>query len=336
MNSLILSCLNKLHEQIEHEKNAYKMSDKKEYTIQNFRALNFEKVIKIIKKINFEITNSEQIKDIKGIGTGTIKRIDEILKTGSLKELKNNGTTNELKEIIGIGDSTAYKLSNRYGINTVSQLISAVKNNQIKITEQIRLGLKYYGIVQRNIPRKETELIEKYINNEATKINKNLQIVFCGSYRRENTVSGDIDVLVYHNDIITKNDIKSNEKYLELLVNNLIKNKFIVDNLTNKNYSVKYMGFCKYKNNPVRRIDIRFIAKESLASALLYFTGPYELNTLMRIEAKKQNMLLNEYGIFKIKNNKFTKINVLNEKDIFHLLGMKYLHPNEREKYNQT
>jgi DNA polymerase/3'-5' exonuclease PolX len=96
------------------------------------------------------------------------------------------------------------------------------------------------------------------------------------------------------------------------------------------------MGFCKYKDNPIRRIDIRFIAKESLASALLYFTGPYELNTLMRIEAKKQNMLLNEYGIFKIKNNKFTKINVLHEKDIFHLLGMEYLKPNEREKYSQA
>jgi DNA polymerase/3'-5' exonuclease PolX len=336
MNSLILSCLNKLHEQIEHEKNAYKMSDKKEYTIQNFRALNFEKVIKIIKKINFEITNSEQIKGIKGIGTGTLKRIDEILKTGNLKELKNNDTTNELKEIIGIGDSTAYKLANKYGITTVSQLISAVENNKIKITEQIRLGLKYYGIVQGNIPRKETELIEKYIFNEATYIDKKLNILFCGSYRRGNVVSGDIDILIYHDDVITENDIKNNKSYLEMLVNNLIKNKFIIDNLTNKNYNVKYMGFCKYKKNPVRRIDIRFIAKESLPTAMLYFTGPYELNTLMRTEAKKQNMLLNEYGIYKIKNNKFTKINVLHETDIFHLLGMKYLRPDEREKYNQS
>ena len=47
------------------------------------------------------------------------------------------------------------------------------------------------------------------------------------------------------------------------------------------------MGFCKYKNNLIRRIDIRLIPFESIYAAILYFTGSYELNKIMRINAKK-------------------------------------------------
>ena len=35
----------------------------------------------------------------------------------------------------------------------------------------------------------------------------------------------------------------------------------------------KYMGFCKYKTNPTRRIDIRFVMDNDFVPALLYFTG---------------------------------------------------------------
>ena len=33
----------------------------------------------------------------------------------------------------------------------------------------------------------------------------------------------------------------------------------LIDDMTDKNIVTKYMGFCKYKNNPVRRIDIRYV-----------------------------------------------------------------------------
>ena len=31
------------------------------------------------------------------------------------------------------------------------------------------------------------------------------------------------------------------------------------DDITDKNYETKYMGFLKYKDNPFRRVDIRFV-----------------------------------------------------------------------------
>ena len=88
------------------------------------------------------------------------------------------------------------------------------------------------------------------------------------------------------------------------------------------------MGFCKYKDNPIRRIDIRMISVESFYPALVYFTGSYELNQLMRKNAKKLNYKLNEYGLFDLKTN--NKIIIKSEKDLFDILKMEYLESSKR------
>jgi DNA polymerase/3'-5' exonuclease PolX len=104
----------------------------------------------------------------------------------------------------------------------------------------------------------------------------------------------------------------------------LTKNKFIVDNITNNNVT-KYMGFAKWENI-IRRIDIRLIPYESIYPALVYFTGSYELNRIMRKQAKELGYKLNEYGLYK--NDKF--IYITSERELFKKLRMKYLKPMER------
>ena len=54
----------------------------------SFRVKSHYKVIKILKSIDFKIENSTQVKDIKGIGKSSLKRIDEILENGKLSEIK--------------------------------------------------------------------------------------------------------------------------------------------------------------------------------------------------------------------------------------------------------
>lgn len=48
-----------------------------------------------------------------------------------------------------------------------------------------------------------------------------------------------------------------------------------------------------------RRIDIRYVDRESYPAALLYFTGSKTFNVFMRSEAIKKQYILNEYGLFK-------------------------------------
>jgi DNA polymerase/3'-5' exonuclease PolX len=273
-------------------------------------------LIKIIKMYPKEIKNGEELKDIKGVGKGSIEKINEILKTGTLSYLNNN-IVSELTEVIGIGPSIANQLIQKYKIKSLDNLIKKVIKGEIEVNDKIKLGLKYVGKFKGNIPRQHIDDIQDYLKQF------NSNIIICGSYRRGLDFSSDIDILLYNSQLLTMNDVKKSNM-LNDYVKLLTKNKFIVDNITNNNVT-KYMGFAKWEN-VIRRIDIRLIPYESIYTALVYFTGSYELNRIMRKKAKELGYKLNEYGLYK--NNEL--IHITSEKELFKKLGIKYLKPTER------
>lgn len=350
MNTVIIEQFSQLVKQIQAEYlNSQVENEVKEMKMHSFRLQTVKKILAILKRLNFEIKDASDLKGIPGIGEGTIRRVKEILETGHLSELKGKYTKKkqakidsiqDLEKVIGIGSSIAKKLVVKHNIRSVAELKKAIKNGTIDVPASIKLGLKYYGIVQGSIPRAEVEIIEKFLRKEAKKIDPKLEIIICGSYRRGKATSGDIDVLVYHPDVITAKHIIDPTKYkldsyLERFIDELTDNGFLLDSMTGENYIIKYMGFCKYKNNPVRRIDIRYVPYQSLPAAMLYFTGPYELNTEMRTAAKKRGMILNEYGLYILgENGERTLVETESEADIFEALGMGYLDPEEREAYS--
>lgn len=333
MNNIFIKEFEKLVKQINAQYlNAIVDDDKSEIIRHKYRLQSIKKVLNILKKLDFQITNVDQLKGISGVSKGSLKRIQEIIDTSHLSELTNTSNKNissiqELENIIGIGPVIAKKFVTKYHIKSINQLKEAVHNKKLKVSKAIQLGLKYYGIVQNNIPHNEITSIQKYLIHQTYLLNHHLHLIITGSYRRNKLTSNDIDVLLYKKSIKTKEELKENN-YLELFINELTKKKFLIDSI-NSDYHTKYMGFCDYKNHIIR-IDIIFIPYESLPSAMLYFTGPYELNTRMRSNAKKKGMTLNEYGLFK----DGTRINIKSESDIFHKLDMEYLPPSKREEYN--
>jgi DNA polymerase/3'-5' exonuclease PolX len=273
-------------------------------------------LIKIIKMYPKEIKNGEELKDIKGVGKGSIEKINEILKTGTLSYLNNN-IVSELTEVIGIGPSIANQLIQKYKIKSLDDLIKKVIKGEIEVNDKIKLGLKYVGKFKGNIPRQHIDDVQDYLKQF------NSNIIICGSYRRGLDFSSDIDILLYNSQLLTMNDVKKSNM-LNDYVKLLTKNKFIVDNITNNNVT-KYMGFAKWEN-VIRRIDIRLIPYESIYTALVYFTGSYELNRIMRKKAKELGYKLNEYGLY----NNNESIHITSEKELFKKLGIKYLKPTER------
>ncbi len=317
--------------------------DIKTVTSNKFRIKQLENVKEILKKYPEKISleNLDKLKEINGIGKGSITRITEILETGKLSELNNFVPQNkeqekileDLESVVGIGHVKAIELYNQ-GIKSVKDLKKKYKNGEIELNDKILLGLKYYGKFFGNIPRKEIKDISKIFTQIIKKINKNINpeieyiYEICGSYRREKPFCGDIDVL------ISKKGKLDKINYLENIINLLKEpNKknnnepLIIDDLTDKNIHTKYMGFCKYLDNPIRRIDIRFIPYESFHSALVYFTGSMELNKKMRQIAKTKHYKLSEYGLFKENGD---KIEINSERDLFDALDIEYLHPRLR------
>lgn len=327
MNKKILHEFNRLIYQINYDIDASKTKEEK--TKNLFRLRSIENSIKNIKKFNKDLSIQENLKDfstIKGIGKGTIDRIKEINKNGFLKEIiiDNTNIKNfyELTSVIGIGNKLALKLISDYNIKSVKELKEAIKNNKIKVSRIMSLGLKYYGKFKEHIPRAEVKLHSKFLKKIAKSIDKNLIIKVCGSYRRRLPFSNDIDcVLTYKTDKPTS----KHKNYLELLINKLKETNYIQDEITTS-YNNKFLGFCKLLKY-VRRIDIVYIPYTSYPTALFYFTGNRIFNQKFRKYAKDKGYKLNEHGLYK--NNK--KVLIKTEKDIFNELNLKFIKPIDRE-----
>lgn len=324
-----------------------KTADVKKITANNFRLRQLKNVLSILKKYPEQITlkNYLELKEIEGIGAHTIERVKEILEKGKLSELegfskevdeKEEGIR-ELESLVGVGRAKAVELYNQ-GATSVKKLKQMIKKGEIEVNEKVELGLKYYGKFEGNIPRKEIDTIYKIFAKIIKKMNKGLEehekyiFEICGSYRREKPTSGDIDVLVSKLDV--KDSTKSKTVHLEVFINHLKENlkengdkPLLVDDITNKNFETKYMGFLKFKENPVRRIDVRFVTYDSYYSALLYFTGSAELNKKMRVIAIKKGLKLSEYGLFKTDG---TKLKIKSEEDYFKALDLDFIEPKFR------
>ena len=305
MNSIIISELNKLISTLLYEKSPN----------FSFKVNSFKKTINLINEIDYEINSPEQLKNVKGIGKGTVDRINEILKNGNLQEnknveqkQKNISDFNKFQTITGIGPAKAKQLIEKK--ITFDNLIENPKDFMLKeLTHHQLIGVKYYYDLLKRIDRTIIYDVEQYLKKFDIKFN------ICGSYRRKQENSGDIDILILEE-----------KKTLKDIVKILTENKFIIDNLTDDG-KTKYMGICKTSKSHAMRIDIRLIPKQSYQFALLYFTGSKKTNTYMRNIAIKAGYKLSEYGLFDKKN---TIIPLESEKAIFEFLHIPYLSPEKR------
>ena len=98
---------------------------------------------------------------------------------------------------------------------------------------------------------------------------------------------------------------------------------FFSQKMAGKRTSV--MLIVRIGDNPGRRMDLLLTSQESYYYALLYFTGSDKLNIIMRRRAQELGYSLNEHGM-----KGFDK-KIKSEKDIFEILGMKYMDPIDRD-----
>lgn len=278
----------------------------------SFKIKSFYKVIKQIKELDFEI-NLINIKTL-GFSEKISTRIKEIIETGKLSENNTKITPKlnefeQLKTITGIGPSKAKELMKKKF--TLEKLLNNPSKDMLnELTHHQLIGLKYYEDLKKKIPRHIIDEIKKYLNNY------DFTFIICGSYRRGNSESGDIDILIQEDNYTLKS-----------IIDLLTKQKLLTDHLTN-NGKTKYMGVCKIPSfSQFMRIDIRLISKNSFPFATLYFTGSKNNNTFMRNKAIELGYKLNEYQLTD-KNDKSFKLK--SEKDIYDFLKLPYKTPELR------
>jgi DNA polymerase/3'-5' exonuclease PolX len=315
-------------------------------TTENYYKLAaIKKTINIIANSKKNISSGEQLGKIKGIGEKTVNRVNEILNTGILSEIKEKENQIDavlvLSQIRGIGPVKASEFYDKYKIKTIKDLIKKEKEGKITLTREMKLGILYHPVLSTKIPHLFIMEFDNYIQNLILKLNSktnsNYIAVVCGSYRRKKTFSSDIDVLISNPNLTKCDDTK---KYL-LPIIQLFTKYFIVNNIT-ENPNKHFQGYASLKNiiknnskfdydfninKNIIRIDIKIVPIQSFFTALMHYTGSGDFNQKTRIHAKSLGMLLNENGLFD-SNNKPLKID--SENDIFKNLLLKYIPPEKR------
>lgn len=289
-----------------------------------FRIDSYKKAIKSLENYNGPIYNSKNVNELQFIGKGFKEKINEIAKKGTLniyENIKKNSSYKSLilfQGILGVGPEMAQDIINK-NIFSIKELRDAVKKDEIHLTNQQLIGLKYYEDLNKRIPREEileyTTKIKDLIETD------NIHVYNAGSYRLGKKDSGDIDLIIsYENEELE--DVKS------LFHKKLTKKNIIIDTISIGQQ--KSMHIVKLPKKPYRKMDVSIIENKDLPWYLLYFGSSREFSKKIRLHASKLGYKLNEWGLFDKNSGERIDFYPKNEEEIFKYLNLDYVRPEER------
>ena len=287
-----------------------------------FRARAYQKAQETIMSINEDIISLDQLKGKPNIGPTIMEKLEEFIKTGTLKviEREKNNPVNILGEIYGVGPKKAKDLVS-LGITNIEQLRT---NADSVLNATQKTGLKYYEDILKRIPRSEIVQYDVIFKNAFNHVKTGLDCKYeiVGSYRRGAQTSGDIDVII----------TSSNPRIFVDFVDYLIKEGIILEVLSRGPSKclviAKILG-----SDTARRVDFLYASPEEFPFSILYFTGSKIFNTVMRHQALIKDLTMNEHGLYSLvgkKKEDKVEHKFSNERDIFDYLGIEYKEPEER------
>ena len=290
-----------------------------------FKARAYQKAQESLVLYPNEITheNYRALEKLPGVGETITKKIDEYVKTGTLRLLERERSDPQhiFSEIYGIGPKKAAELVIS-GVKTVDELR---EKQDILLNDVQKKGLKYYEDILLRIPRSEIDDYDEIFKATFEKVRGaagDAKYEIVGSYRRGAKTSGDIDVIV----------TSENKDIFKELIDQLLDQGIIVELLSRG--STKSLVVAKLPNaKHARRVDFLYSSPEEYPFAILYFTGSKFFNTAMRGRALTMGYSLNEHGMYvmddKKKGSKITH-EFPNERSIFSFLNMEYKEPEQR------
>jgi DNA polymerase/3'-5' exonuclease PolX len=291
-------------------------------------------IIKITTTKNLRDTiNSADIDNLPSVADGLKTKLKDKIMTfnaGKNSASASNDIIAELISINGIGTQKALELHNA-GVKTLKDLNEKKYFDMLSLESQLHLKFKPLN----TIPRQYIQQIELFLNQLSNKV------TLGGSYRRNNMTSGDIDVL-----IVDSSSANPSEENIWKVVREQLKKMNCLTNVYMQGPD-KMSAIIKFPVadeetlkmlprhvNQFVKVDFFRCVKEDYVFQLLYLTGSKTFNLAMRAQAKRNNMLLNQKGLFNVKTEgkkiSYEQIPIKNEKEIFEKIGMTYRAPKER------
>jgi DNA polymerase (family X) len=256
-----------------------------------------------------------------GIAKDLAGKICEIIETGSLALLRE--LTAQLPESLvemvrlpGLGPKRGKQIYDTLGIKTLDQLEEAARSGRLRGLRGVGATLEQrilQGIADRKGAGTRCRLAEAdaYVHPLVAYLRGTpglIAIEVAGSYRRRCETVGDVDVLV-----AAKRGAKVAERFVSYpLVKQVL---------------AKGDTKCSIVLRSGLQVDLRTVPESAFGAALHYFTGSKPHNIAIRTIGVKQQLKINEYGIFRGARPIGGRV----EEDVFKAIGLPWIPPELRE-----
>jgi len=269
-----------------------------------------------------EISKDELLK-IPGIGQDLASKIEEYVRTGMLQSYEDikkevpKGLSTFLS-VPSLGPKTAKLLFEKLNIKDIETLERFAREHKLiglpgikeKTEENILKGIE---MLKRGLERQPLGKVLPIANNIVEHLRKKAPIKklsVAGSIRRWKETIKDIDILA----------TSENPKEVMKAFVHLPHVKETLMQGPTKSSVIIHEGL---------QVDLRVVEEESFGAALAYFTGSKAHNIRLREMAVKSGLKINEYGIFREKDDK--KLGGKEEEDVYSILGLPFIPPELRE-----
>ena len=283
-----------------------------------FKVIAYRRAATSIRNMDEDVEKfwkEDRLQDIKYVGEGIAKKIDEYLKTGRLQlleRLRENTPPGvpTLMKVQGVGPRTAYRLSHGLGITSVDQLKKALDEGRLDaefgptVREAFRVGIARLQSFEKRLLLPEAEAAFQKMASYFGALG--IEVGMAGSLRRGKSTVGDLDLLSTDKRVVDA--IRGCPGVAQVLESGP------------RRTSVKLEDGVQ--------VDVRLFSAEEYGAALVYFTGSKDHNIALRNLAIEKGWKLNEYGLFE-KSGK--RLAGAGEEEVYRKLGLSYIPPELRE-----
>jgi len=270
-----------------------------------------------------EVAARDDLEEVPGIGKSTAEKIEEYLETGKItyyEELRASlppGITT-LMSVPEVGPKTAVLLYEKLGVTTIDELEKAARQGLVrklprmgaKTEENILKGIELIRRTKERLPLGQVLPHAKEIEDALRALKEVKAISLAGSIRRMKETIGDIDVLVTSSRPARVMDVFTTLPQVQrVLAKGPTRSSVLLE-----------VGI---------QADVRVVKPESFGAALQYFTGSKEHNVKLREKGVRRGLKINEYGVFRVKDEK--RVAGRTEEEVYAALDLPWIPPEIRE-----
>jgi DNA polymerase (family 10) len=267
---------------------------------------------------------ARKVTDIPGIGKGLAAVLVEIARRGSFERrdemlAKYPASALELLKIQGLGPKSIALLYEHHGVRTVDDLERICREQKLrglprmgaKLEEKVLRGIESYRKSAGRFLLNFGQRVADDLISEFQALPGIDRVEAAGSLRRGRETIGDLDILVTGPHAVSAlSRIVAHPKTQEVLGQGANKASVL--------FGLERL-----------QVDVRALPHESFGAALQYFTGSKDHNVVLRTNALKLGLTLNEYGLFTVDTNQ--RVAGEDEEEIYKRLGYAWIPPELRE-----